>query len=275
MVLDDYLTPLALQMGIIGLVAQCILVLAFMFVLPEGPWTRMPGYTAHQAVCLPFMIYLVVEGVKGWCFPSDEMKALEGLAYDRVMSEHPIGTRLADVVTGMLLLWDLPSTFATRDLWDPLMILHHIGMVFIAHAMVNIIGGYYATCFLGFIELSTLPLCIADVFHPKNKPWFEYIKTSKILMAINEVVRVAFAVLFLTIRAIYFPYVVFCWVIPDLLHVASLDDTDRPPHTTPVKLYAIIASAVLFSCLQIHWGSLVLKQALKIFVPPNDKPKAE
>jgi hypothetical protein len=56
---------------------------------------------------------------------------------------------------------------------------------------------------------------------------------------------------------IYFPYVVATGVVPDCLATIS----ERPEFATP--LWAIVVLAVLFTFLQLYWGTLIIRQILK------------
>ena len=100
-------------------------------------------------------------------------------------------------------------------------------------------------------------VAVTTVFHPKQKPWNAYLATSKTLQAINEICRILFAVLYVAARVVYFPYVVVAGVLPDCLSSAR----DHPELHTP--LYTIMVLAVLFTVLQLYWGTLVIKQIVK------------
>ena len=66
---------------------------------------------------------------------------------------------------------------------------------------------YYTTFFLGVIEISSIPLVIVDVFHPKH--FQDQLATSAFYDALNSNARILFAVAFLAVRAVYFPVVIF------------------------------------------------------------------
>ena len=101
------------------------------------------------------------------------------------------------------------------------------------------------------------------VFHPKQKVWYDYMMQSSnnnknILQTLNEVSRVSFAILFVILRMVLFPYVaIYVGVLPDCIKAIK----ERPEFTTP--LTAIATFSVLFTCMQLYWGSLVVKQILK------------
>ena len=49
------------------------------------------------------------------------------------------------------------------------MLGHHVGFALTALAVTQTCNTYYALCFFGVVELSSIPLCFADVFHPRRK----------------------------------------------------------------------------------------------------------
>jgi TLC domain len=112
-------------------------------------------------------------------------------------------------------------------------------------------------------------LKLRSVFHPKQKAWNEYLASSKILQVINEISRVSFAVLYVLCRVIYFPYVVLSGVLPESLNSANI----HPELTGP--LYAIMILAVLFTLLQLYWGTLVIRQIVKALLGNESKRKEE
>jgi sterol desaturase/sphingolipid hydroxylase (fatty acid hydroxylase superfamily) len=95
------------------------------------------------------------------------------------------------------------------------------------------------------------------VFHPRHKQWNETLLTSKTLQTINDICRMLFALLFVLLRVIYFPYVVFSGVFPDCLEGAK----ERPEFAPTI--YFLLGFAVLFTFLQEYWGYLVVRQVIK------------
>jgi hypothetical protein len=109
-----------------------------------------------------------------------------------------------------------------------------------------------------FIKLLLqLTNALFTVFHPKQKAWNEYLSKSKFLTTVNDYSRMAFAVLYVGTRMVYFPYMIFYHCIPDCLALS----TERPELTGPS--YTLLMLAVFFMILQIYWGMLIIKQATK------------
>ena len=131
------------------------------------------------------------------------------------------------------------------------------------------IGYYYSPFYFGVIELSSIFLTYVDQFHPKRKNWYEWLhqkhsddrsmKFKQSLKDMNELMRVLFAMTFLTFRGAYFPYVSLVEAVPDLWKAF-----ENPPQGVPIwTCYVLCGSLVLFSCLQAYWGLFVARQVKK------------
>ena len=259
------LTPLVVQSGLACLGVHCLLYVLFAYVLPKGPWSELPSFTAHQVVCLPLMIAFTYAGFSFWFF-SD--KSNNSGQTDRILGEFADGAVLGQVVLGMMLFWDIPVGLVTPALNDLLMFFHHFGMACMSGVVAGVfsggrhVGSYYGMFFFGVIEISSMFLAIVDIFHPKHKAWYQYLQQHSYLQTINEACRVLFAVSYLAVRAIYFPYVIATGAAPDFYHVATLPPHEREGVPKGV-LYFVIMFAILFSALQMHWGVLVFNQVAK------------
>lgn len=276
--LDDFrslFTPIVWQLGFSLMAAQCILSFLFAKVFPKGPWSDDPGFSAHQVICIPVMAYLTYQGFREWF--SKESHGYTPV--DRILGPHP-EPDLSLLVMIAMLFWDIPTGLFVKSLREPAMVAHHVAMFLTAtlalgawsdgHALL----GYYAAYYFGVIELSSIPLIFVDLFHPKRKTWFQYLKNNAppFLHSMNEINRVCFALAFLIIRALSFPYVSFVSVIPDILHVAALSPNDRR-EVSVVPLYAMAILNLFFSCLQFYWGTLVLRQVIKAVSKPKKTKK--
>jgi TLC domain len=243
------------------------------------PWSQMPSFTAHQIMCLPVMGFLIVEGIRywDWSFPGSAAlvgttaaaTATSSIAFDRIVASRHI--HFSQFVFGMMVCWDLPSCLLTPALRDAAMAAHHFGMLLVAGIALGALSngrpllGYYAPFFFGVIEVSSLPLIFVDLFHPRHTPWHDYLTkvAPKWIAKVNDACRIVFAMTFLSLRAIYFPYVTVVGVIPDLLAVRRLSPADRPGIPN-LPLDIMVVFNTLFSCLQMYWGYLVIRQVVKL-----------
>lgn len=294
----DLLSPTTIRFGVGAGLSQLLLtgVFASPKLFPNGPWTSLPAFTAHQVVCLPLMVYLTYNGFRHWLGydPSsylDENDRVLGpgttIEVDGTVVDE--GQRMAQVALGMMIFWDVPAGFAFPSLRDTIMTLHHVGMLLVSGVMSGLttsngspVGSYYSPFFFGVIELSSIPLTIVDVFHPKRKEYHAYLSNdeSKFVSfwrTCNELCRVAFAVLYLILRGLWFPYVALTQVVPDTIRCASMSTTtERPAGGENVvvpasSLYFLAGSSFLFSLLQMYWGVLVAGQVAKALGPKGEE----
>lgn len=221
----------------------------------------MPMFTAHQVVVIPVLLFLSINGCWRWFsqFGEDISQA------DRVID--PRNHFLSEFVFGMMLFWDLPTSLMSRELRDVPMVIHHVGMVIVSAVALGALSdgkpllGYYAPFFFGLIEVSSLPLIVVDLFHPKHTDWHAYLQkfSSPALTEFNGTCRLVFAACFLSLRALYFPVETVVGVIPDLLaYRASRSDIPNLP------LDILIVTNLLFSMLQLYWGFLILRTLIKV-----------
>lgn len=102
------------------------------------------------------------------------------------------------------------------------------------------------------------------MFHPKYKYWYEWLqnqqqnktKIGSTVSITNEISRVLFAISFLALRFMYFPYITFTICLSDFWSTAN--------STKEVPLYIVCVLNLLFAGLQIHWGVLITKQLIKV-----------
>lgn len=270
------LTPMACQIGILCAAVQLLFTVLFK-VLPAGPWSKLAMFSAHQVVALPLMALLTYVGMRDWFFDPARADADGTLtATDRIFGySNPNDLALA-VGSGAILLWDIPMGFISPPLRDPIMWAHHVGMFLVAATMCgtfckwgSFIGYWYASFYFGVIELSSVFLGFVDVFHPKYVHYYRWLNAEhadgaskalqKLVHNVNELARMLFAVTFLALRGIYFPYVTFRQAIPDLIEAYK-----NPPDGVPMWTgYFLIAAMTLFALLQAFWGVLIAKQVKK------------
>jgi len=267
------LSPLGTFIGITCVSFQITLSLALSKkagIVPEGPWSELSLFTAHQLVSFLLMVMLTYFGFAGWFFGSEVHSAT-----DRIFGTTADNTNdlLLAIGSGAILLWDIPTGFASPPLRDVVMWLHHIGMFLVASTMAGAycegnqtVGRYYAPFFFGVIECSSVFLSFMDIFHPKFVHYYNWLnsmdesrRTKKILHNCNEMCRVAFAITYLIFRGAYFPYVAFRGVIPDLQEAYQ-----STPDTVPAWTGQFLITAVsLFALLQAYWGLLITKALVK------------
>lgn len=279
-ILNDFLPLRALPVGLACMFFQLFFMLLFAYVLPAGPWTKSAGVTAHQVVCMPLMVFLTIEGYHIWLSEQNELyeQGIEG----RIFVPSKQGVEMASMLWGMMMLWDIPCSFLVKELGDPVMLVHHVGLAFVAGTNIGIfssgirVGSYYAAFFFGVIETSSIVLALVDMFHPRNKEWFKWLNESKTSIAafcrtMNEINRPLFAIAFLIFRCVWFPYVMFTTCLPDLWIAGMLPTEERRGVPAWLLLTNCLLSLV-FTLMQLYWGKLVGTAILKAVGIIETKP---
>lgn len=264
-------TPLFFYVGISCAAAQLVLTLIFSYALGDGPWRAEAGFTAHQVVCMPLLLWLTYTGGSSWLASDVAVSPAE-----RALGVHPVGYEMSQVVLAMMLMWDIPAGLMVKALREPLMLAHHFGMALVALLGFVPLFSHYATFFFGVVELSGIFLCFVDVFHPKHSEWTAWLKTAPMLSKFNDVCRVIFFLLYMVLRAVLFPYVIFSSVVADYWSVLQLSKADpKVLRGVPLPLLTLTpAAGVLFAFLQVYWGWLLIKQVRKMMAPPAKDGKA-
>lgn len=246
----------ALEYGVLFGGAQLLLALLFAYVLPAGPWTSTPGFSAHQVIALAFMVYVACVGSAAWFDPAAPPSTL----LSRCADAHPVGQHLARLILGSQLLWDIPAGLLVPSLRQPAMLAHHVIMCTLSYLALDAPAFlYYAVFYFGVVEISSVPLAVVDTFHPRQKEWTRFAAAHPLVGALSAASRVAFAALYLVMRVLCFPYVMFTGVFADLPRLLALET----PPVAPYALITIGAGGLLLTALQLYWGVLVVKQVAK------------
>jgi len=262
---------------------------------PKGPWKDTAIFSAKQVITLGMMVYqtyvgfLLWHGSKEYSWTEnpptnlvvDEMAKFQG---GRFMSQLVVGSLLQDIPVGIL-----------SGSVDLMMHVHHIGMLLVSmiglgyfspilehhnYALVPIMARY-APFFFGVIELSSIPLSIVDMFHPHKQPeWHRYHLQHKWLCVLNEISRYSFAVLYILVRMIYFPYVITQQMIPDCWRKLNFGEemtfedgttVQKNNHEYKLPIEIVLTTAIFFTLLQLYWGILVVKQVVKALSGGGEK----
>jgi len=257
----------SIQVGMACCATQVIFYALFTCgLLPKGPWSKEPGFTAHQIVCLPLMIYLAIVGWQTWFTTGNNNEGYE-TPTARVSQVHVIGKQLSGIIFCQLVIWDIPTGLATKSLRQPEMIVHHILMAILAYMSFKFnMFTYYTPLYFGFIELSGVPLAIVDFTNPKHKAWCSWFQEHPIAATLPNVCRPLFAVLYFVCRLFIFPYYMFSMVLPDIVSLLS-----EGGHGMQSPLVVVGVFAVLLTLLQFYWGWLIFQQVVKMFSAKEKK----
>lgn len=183
--------------------------------------------------------------------------------------------------------WNLLLCFLLADLREMTMVVHHSLVVILAYMGMHPYVHAAAMFFFGVAEVTNVPLTVIDVF--------KYLPALKqAYPQVNEAMRAVFAVLFIALRLVVWPY--YCypfWVRsaqlllrhhgvgmegqPDptaAFHVAGLvgplPDGARC-HSAFVVSFFVLAN-LLLTLLQYYWGVTIFGF---LFTKPKGKGKAK
>jgi len=158
-------------------------------------------------------------------------------------------------------IWDLLVCLAVPALQNPISYTHHSITAFLAWLCTYPYVHYYSLFFIGFGEISTIPLACMDIF--KALPQLQ-----KSFPTANLAVSVAFALSFLSVRTFYWPTV--CWSFwKDNLELLATGEQ----HSTIACLVFFVANIIL-TLMQFYWGYLVAKRLVKVVTGKDSKPKS-
>jgi len=245
----------AVAFGTACLSVHCVAHFIFARLCPP-PLNREPGFLAHQVVALLLMPLFAWLGCLGWL----PLQISPSTPEDRIFGTFPISEVLAPLIAGSLLLWDIPTSLLVPKLYARATMAHHV-----AFAVIGIISmypylQYYVPFFGGVIEMSSIPLAVVDVFHPKHPELETWARQNACVGLLNAFCRVLFALLFVALRTIYFPWVVLTQMLPDLVSVL-MQGHARMGMVAAVVFTLSLALGFMF--LQLYWSKLVIGQLLK------------
>lgn len=249
-----FFEPLVLQWACGLLLLQVVLQLLFSFSSSER-LSKAAALVAHQyVVSVPFA-YATIRGVQLFLFDEAVAALAAGTYLDRLYGFLPATWDLTRFFLGFQ-MYDLLATVLVPDLRKFEHCLHHV--LSLLTALAGTSGPYmqfYAPFFFGFVEVSSVPLAWVDLFRmlPPAK--------GTLLSAVNEVVRIAFAVSFLPIRCVIFPGMLIYYLFPDMWAAYTADDV-----RAPISLGWFMVSGTALASLQLYWGTKIVRILAKQFL---------
>ena len=147
-----------------------------------------------------------------------------------------------------------------KSLRQPEMVVHHVLMAGLSYLALEPMFNYFCVFFFGVIELSSIPLVIVDVFHPRHKAWVEFAERRPHIEQFAFACRALFAFLYLIVRASYFPMVILTGLFVDLKALLGMD----APPIARSSLYIVYFASGALTLLQLYWAQLVVKQVAKV-----------
>lgn len=214
---------------------------------PKSPFHRNPNQIAHYAPFLIAFVFMASYGCWIWVTNPNEFHGMDATWGYHEGAETILISMLA------IQSYDTPVSLLIPELRQITFVLHHAVVLSLSILSLRYRAFYYyAVYFLGVIEASSPFLAVVDAARDYPKVAERYPKT-------NEVCRILFAVIFFVVRIFgWFPVSYCFW--RDAL--ALLLNEDAAMHQMPKWVPAYwLATHAFLTCLQVLWGSLILKAA--------------
>ena len=152
-------------------------------------------------------------------------------------------------------LYDIMATALVPDLRKFEHLAHHVVTgIFAGLALYSGSLQHYSWFFFGIAEISSCFLVYVDLF--RQCPG---LLTNKLLSGFNELSRACFGLIFVPVRCIMWPFVVYS-LLQDILAARAASD---PRLNHPVAMYHLIASGIM-TLLQQYWGQKVVRGIVKM-----------
>mgnify|MGYP005724990255 CR=1 FL=1 len=208
------------------------------------------------------MVYVTAVGARAWFHPDAALIAASRTMLGRSIEPQSVGEHLSHVLLGSNVLWDIPMGFLSESLRvrsnARLMFMHHAAVVLLSYLTIALpFFQYYSVFFFGVIEISSAPMALMDLCHPRNVGWSKLAQSNATLKAFNAASRAVFALTYMLVRALYFPYVMAVGVVPDLLELLGAAEPPVPKWVVTIFL----VSAGLLTALQLYWAKLLVDAA--------------
>ena len=232
----------AIGSGVLAVCAQAALVVALRR-SNESTLKQSAGYIAHHIIALAFMVVATVVGFAGWFSPA----ASTSTAAARLLVPDGTARWLGAMLFGELLLWDFPCSLFIKKLQVPVIVGHHIGLL--ATATLALVAPIrYGTFYLGWAELSNIPLQLIDMLEHAQETGAEAAATTqRRLSAIREAIWPIFCASFFVVRVVLFTAVTARGLVPDILATLPTAGSLRRP------LQGFLGLGTAFNALMLFW----------------------
>ncbi|GAB5361843.1 hypothetical protein AAMO2058_000747500, partial [Amorphochlora amoebiformis] len=206
--------------------------------------SKDPGFVAHQFCFLLVMLYSAVYGCWLW---ANRSFMIEDRIYD-----YQEGAVILAKLNFAFQIYDLVISMSVKTLRKPDRVAHHFITAILAFWSYHYnLCLYYSIFFFGVSEVSSVFLTFVEFF--KEFPSLRDEAITPMLFQFNEISRMMFAGLFLSIRVVYWPYVSMqFW--GDALDAL----TEGRPY--PFELVCTLMANIGLTILQFYWGVIILKQ---------------
>lgn len=226
---------------------------------PTRKGSRASDIMAFEIVAGLCVTYLAIAGVIGsyglFGFENESVRLSANPFYERshFVEDHLVYPMIS--YQG----WNFLLCLVNADLRDPAMIGHHVVTGTLAYFGLFPYLHYKGLFYMGVAELTNVPLTIVDIF--KYFP-----DMAKKYSGLNEFSRISFALSFVLIRLLYWPYFSLDFWRGSIELIAS-----GKAHSNFVVGF-FLAANVFLTGLQFFWGSKIFGF---LFKKPKDVKKAK
>lgn len=214
-----------------------------------SPLAKQPHLAAHFLPQLVGFLALAYYGGGAWI---NDMPPVETAIGDYLY----VGERVSCIMIAFQ-MYEIAATIPAkrlRGLYYEMVGHHCITLLLSVLAYHYQAYHYWAPCFMGMAEISSVPLAFVDFFK-----MFPAVKAA--LPTTNELSRNCFAALFLPIRGVYWPYSSYKFWRTSLAFLAAVPMAAQPPSAV---VYTFCACNVVMTLLQWYWASLILKALFQL-----------
>lgn len=234
----------------------------------KSPFRAKPGVAAHQLVCAVPFTYAAWVGARVWLYDAG-IAAMDGATYvERLYGAHDASWSLCRFMIGFQ-IYDLLATGLEPSLRKAEHLAHHSATLLTALAAGSAGGpyfGYYGSFFFGFTEISSVPLFLVDLFRQLPN-----LAEGALGAALNEASRTGFAVAFLPIRCVWFPWVMVSKFWPDMYAAWSNADV----RMAGLAFGWMAFSSAFLTFLQLFWGYKIIRVVAKGNLGGKDMKQAQ
>eukprot|EP00904_Undaria_pinnatifida_P005341 jgi/Undpi1/1937/HiC_scaffold_12.g05324.m1 len=221
-----------------------------------GPFKEDAALFVHQVCSFICVAHCAFWGIYYWCGEA-------GTVEDRLYGP-TVGAVFIGKVNLAFQFYDLLATMVIGRLRKPEMLVHHtVSTLMCYFLMRDCYVHYFAIFFLGISEVSSIPLVFVDIF--KFFP-----EVAARCEKANELARIAFAVLFIVLRVLYWPVIAgrHLWDTFGSMQAGTVHNAGVAGFFTACNLSLTL--------LQWYWGYLILRAVAKMLSDDKkEKPKKQ
>ena len=211
---------------------------------------------AYNMIAVSYAVYCAVTGPMGWLDGS--AAKVEGSPTDRLYAESSGAMALASL-TASYELYNTVTVIFLPEYATAAFIGHHACTCLLAILGMHPFLNYYGFFFFGLSAVSSVPLALTELLKVMNST------------AGLELCEIVFAILFLCIRTVYWPYVSYgFW--GDMLGALQGTPGYPPVHSTFAYVVFLVANVGLTS-LQLFWTTKILSAIVEKLGGGGEPPK--